>query len=147
MTTSTSAETPDFVALFEHYKTLKPGQKAELRRATALDDLLLQPTLYRLFPGIRPGPRQLRLAFLLPWAAHRSNAPSLGAQCAQAGIREARMFQIARSDPPMDLIQLRRLIIQLKPQLDWADFGNSLWYWGQRAKRDLIETYYLANPR
>ena len=111
MTATSSSETPDFVALVRHYQTLKPGQKAELRRATAPDDLLLQPTLYRLFPGIRPGARQLRLAFLLPWVAHRSNAPSLGAQCAQAGIREARLFQIALSDSPMDLVQLRRLII------------------------------------
>ncbi|MCC8991009.1 MAG: type I-E CRISPR-associated protein Cse2/CasB [Streptococcus sp.] len=120
------------------------GQQAELRRATEPNDLTLKPALYRLLPGIQPGKQYLRIAFLIPWFAHQPNAANFGAQCAKADINEARLFQVVRSDEFLGMIQLRRLAVQIKPQVDWSQFGQGIWYWGSRSKRELIETYYLA---
>jgi len=144
MTSTAYPELPDFVALWERYDRMTRGQQAELRRATEPDDLTLKPALYRLLPGIQPRNQYLRIAFLLPWLTHQSNATSFSAQCAKAKVSEARLFQLARSDEPLDMIQLRRLAMQIKPQVDWLHFGKTIWFWGSHAKRELIETYYLT---
>lgn len=147
MTSSTYPELPDFVALWERYNHMTRGQQAELRRAAEPDDLTLKPALYRLFPGIEPRNQYLRLAFLLPWFAHQPNAANFGVQCAKADINEARLFQVVRSNDPLDMIQLRRLAMQIKPVVNWVVFGETIWRWrqkGQYAKRKLIEDYYLA---
>lgn len=147
MTSSAYPELPDFVALWERYNHMTRGQQAELRRAAEPDDLTLKPALYRLLPGIQPRNQYLRIAFLLPWLTHQSNATSFSAQCAKAKVNEARLFQVARSNDPLDMIQLRRLAMQIKPVVNWAAFGETIWRWrqtGQYAKRKLIEDYYLA---
>ncbi len=147
MTSSTYPDLPDFVALWERYNNnsrMTRGQQAELRRVSEPDDLTLKPALYRLFPGIQPRNQYLRIAFLLPWFAHQPSAASFGAQCAKSNINEARLFQVVRSDEPLDMIQIRRLAIQIKPQVDWSNFGKTIWFWGSHNKRELIETYYLA---
>ena len=144
MTSNAYPELPDFVALWERYNHMTRGQQAELRRATEPNDLTLKPSLYRLLPGIQPRDQYLRIAFLLPRFKHQSNAAHFGAQCAKADINEARLFQVVRSDQPLDMIQLRRLAVQIEPQVDWSSFGKMIWYWGSRSKRELIETYYLA---
>ncbi len=144
MTSTTYTELPDFIVLRECYDRMIRGQQAELRRATEPDDLTLKPALYRLFPGIQPRNQHRRIAFLLPWFTHQANAVSFGTQCAIADINAARLFQIARSNDPLDMIQLRRLAMQIKPLVDWSHFGKTLWFWGSHTKRELIETYYLA---
>jgi CRISPR system Cascade subunit CasB len=136
---------PDFLALYEHFKkTLTPGQKADLRRVAEPDDLVMTPALYRLFPGQRPGTRHLRLAFLLPWCAHGENAQPLAKQLVDKKVTETRVIQVARAEPDADLIQLRRLVMHIKPTVNWKEFGKTLWYWGDRTKRTLVEDFYLA---
>lgn len=144
MTSTAYPERPDFVALWERYDRMTRGQQAELRRAEKPNDLTLKPTLYRLLPGIQPRDQYLRIAFLLPWFAHQSNATSFSDQCAKAKVNEARLFQVARSTEPLDMIQMRRLAMQIKPQVDWSHFGKTIWFWGSGTKRELIETYYLS---
>lgn len=134
---------PDFVELARRFAALTPGQKAELRRLAEPQDASLHPAFYRLFPG-RPATEQLeRLAFLLPWAAHRPGAPTLGRQLAGAKVSETRLFQMVRSHAPNDLIHLRRLVQHAKPALDWSRFGKTLWYWGPEAKRRLLEEFFV----
>lgn len=136
---------PYFQGLCERYQGFTPGQKAELRRCAEPDDLTMTPAFYRLFPGQRPDQRHRRLAFLLPWCAHRPQARPLATQLAEAQVAEARILQVARARSPRDdLIQLRRLVMHINPEVDWTDFGRSLWFWGQRAKRGLVEDFYLA---
>jgi CRISPR system Cascade subunit CasB len=136
---------PYFQGLCERYQRFTPGQKAELRRCAEPNDLTLTPAFYRLFPGERPDQRHRRLAFLLPWCAHRPKARPLATQLAEAKVAEARILQVARARSPRDnLIQLRRLVMHINPEVDWIDFGRALWFWGQRAKRRLVEDFYLA---
>lgn len=140
---------PDYVGLYARFKELPSGPKAELRRAANPDDLVFTPALYRLFPGIPPDSRHRQLAFLLPWLAHKENATNFAAQLAKDNIAEARIFQVVRStDASSGLIQLRRLAMQLKPNVDWNEFGKTIWYWGRDtsspAKQSFIKDYYLA---
>ncbi|MDG4551854.1 MAG: type I-E CRISPR-associated protein Cse2/CasB [Candidatus Contendobacter sp.] len=145
MTSSIHPDLPDFVALKKRFDDeMTAGQKAELRRAAQPEDLMLKPAFYRLLRGKKQNSQYLRIAFLLPWVEHQSTATHFGIQCAKAKVNEIRLFQIARSDDPADMIQLRRVAMQIKPDVDWVRFGNMLWFWGPLAKRDLIENYYLA---
>lgn len=144
-----TSELPDFVALRNRYDEKFPtGARAELRRVAEPDDVALTPALYRLFPGQRPDDRHLRLAFLLPCCKHATKAKSLGAQLAEAKIAEARVLQVARARTPLDMVQLRRLLIHIEPTVDWSEFGRMIWYWNDRAKRQLVEDFYIArfNP-
>jgi CRISPR system Cascade subunit CasB len=145
-----TSELPDFVALRNRYDDEKfpTGARAELRRVAEPDDVALTPALYRLFPGQRPDDRHLRLAFLLPCCKHAVKAKSLGAQLAEAKIAEARVLQVARARTPLDVVQLRRLLIHIEPSVDWSEFGRMVWFWGPKDKRKLVEDFYIArfNP-
>ncbi len=141
-----NGELPDFVALKSRFdsEAFPSGARAELRRVAELDGVAFLPALYRLFPGQRPDEHHQRIAFLLPHARHSANAKALGAQLTAAKMSEARVLQIARSRAPLDLIQLRRLLIHADPVVDWKVFGKSLWYWNELSKRQLVEDFYLA---
>lgn len=138
----------DFAALRSRYEALTPGGRAELRRVAEPGDLGLTTSLYRLFPGERPNGRHERLAFLLPFCPHRSSAKTLGVQLASGDVSEARILQTARSKPPLDIIQLRRLVMHIEPTVDWNEFGRTLWFWNERSKRQLVEDFYYTqfNP-
>ena len=145
-----TAELPDFVALKMRYdnESFSTGARAELRRVAVPDDVALTPALYRLFPGQKPDDRHLRLAFLLPCCKHSAKAKPLGAQLAEAKVAEARVLQVARSHAPLDMVQLRRLLTHIETTVDWSEFGRMVWYWNDRAKRQLVEDFYIArfNP-
>lgn len=141
-----STELPDFVALkarFEH-EAFPTGARAELRRVADPEAVAFCPGLYRLFPGQKPDDRHFRLAFLLPCCKHDAKAKPLGAQLAAARVAEARVLQVARASWPLDLVQLRRQLAHIEPAVNWLEFGKTLWFWGERAKRQLVEDYYLA---
>ncbi len=145
-----TAELPDFVALKMRYdnESFPTGARAELRRVAEPDDVALTPALYRLFPGQKPNERHWRVAYLLPCCEHAAKAKSLGAQLAEANVAEARVLQVARAHAPLDMVQLRRLLAHVGPTVDWSEFGRMVWYWNDRAKRQLVEDFYIArfNP-
>lgn len=147
-----SAELPDFVALKMRYdnESFSTGARAELRRVAEPEDVALTPALYRLFNFTeqKPDDRHLRLAFLLPCCKHSAKAKPLGTQLAEAKVSEARVLQVARAHAPLDMVQLRRLLTHVEPTVDWSEFGRMIWYWNDRAKRQLVEDFYIArfNP-
>lgn len=145
-----SADPPDFAALKARFESqaFPTGARAELRRVADPEGMTLCSALYRLFSGQKPDDRHLRVAFLLPCCKHSAEAKSLGAQLAGANVAEARVLQVARAKSPLDLIQLRRLLAQVEPAVNWLEFGKTLWFWGEREKRKLVEEYYLTKfPR
>lgn len=137
---------PDFIALKARYESesFPTGARAELRRVAEPESVALCPALYRLFPGQKPDDRHLRIAFLLPCCKHDAKAKPLGAQLAATKVSEARVLQVARAQAPLDLVQLRRLLAHIDPAVNWQEFGKMIWFWGERAKRQLVEDYYLA---
>lgn len=133
----------DYKALVDRLEKLGTGPRAELRRCATLQDLAMVPAFYRLFVGIKTDLRHQRVAFFLPLVRHKEGGTKIGQQLAKARINEKRMIQVLRSQPPNDLLQLRRLVQQAKPQVDWQKFGEMLYYWGDEQKRRLLEDFFM----
>jgi len=136
----------DFLEIARRFKDFSNGSKAELRRCATPDDVAMVPAFYRLFFG-ETDARHRRVAFFLPFANHASNSDSLGAQLGKGKISEQRLFQVLRSESPNDLIQLRRLVQQVEPQLDWTEFGKQLFYWNDDQKRHLLEHFFMNQAK
>lgn len=140
---------PDFLAIYQRYQNLKPGPKAELKRAVKPSDLIEIPAFYYTLHGQRGNQQLQRLLFCLPLINHKENGDSLGKALAKANINEKRLFMVIRSEEPNDLIQLRRLLKQASPTVDWLSMAKTLYYWNDFAKRSLLEDffYYQANAK
>lgn len=134
---------PDFLALYERYQKLKPGPQAELKRVVQPDDLLEIPSFYRLLHEANAGEGMRRLVYCLPLIGHQESGDSLGRALAKADINEKRLFMVIRSEQPNDLIQLRRLLKQIQPKLDWLSVAKTVYYWNDRAKRQLLEDFFF----
>jgi CRISPR system Cascade subunit CasB len=141
---------PDFVELYRRYRRFADADgdfRSQLgKRVGDPDELGLRPAFYKLFPGVRPQPWAERVVFFLPFCAHADGAKPLGAQLAAKGVSEARLFQVVRADEPNDLIQLRRLVQHVEPVVDWAEFGRLVYFWNERAKRTLLEDFFIHQP-
>ena len=133
----------DFNELADRYKKLGNGPRAELRRCARPEDVAMVPAFYRLLPGIKTDGRWQRLVYFLPYVKHLSGNDSLGAQLAKAKVSEKRLFQVLRSQSPNDLIQLRRLVQQAEPALDWQRFGEMLFFWNDDQKHRILEDYFM----
>lgn len=126
---------PDFRAVHRRFERLDPGLQAAIRRVPTPEVLRETVAIYRLFPQARPHDGWLRVAFLLPWCDQWENpgrCPSFGAALHRAGVREERVLQMARAGDPLDVEQLRRMAIQVRPVVDWGHFGWELWKWNQK---------------
>ena len=137
-------ESPDFARLLEVYNSLRPGPQAELRRIGTPDELIEVPAFYRLTRGFGSSQGIRRLAYCLPCLSHQSGGDSLGKALAVAGVSEKRLFMVIRSQEPNDLIQLRRLLQQVKPTVDFTRTAWLLLRWHQpEQKQKLLEDFFL----
>ncbi|EOU9535388.1 type I-E CRISPR-associated protein Cse2/CasB [Cronobacter dublinensis] len=149
----------DFLALYHAWHELDNGARAQLRRVAAPDELKDIPVFYRLVKTFNwAEPRQqyalIRMVFCLTAGnnaiTHQPSeqgkaAKSLGRVLAQSEkINERRIYQLIRAQSPNDMIQLRRLLTQAEPTLDWALMANTLCYWGVHQKRQLLEDFVLS---
>lgn len=139
----------DFVKLYERYKSLTEsisGLEAELKRAVSPEALVAIPSFYRLMAGIGTHKGWQKVAFFMPHVKHQVGAKPIGGQLAKGGVSEMRLFQVIRSNSPNDIIQLRRLVQQVKSTADWQSFGKTLFFWdySDRNKRQLLEDYFLG---
>jgi len=142
----------NFVKLYEHFKMLKKrisGLEAEVKRVASPEALVEIPSFYRLMAGTGTHKGWQRVVFFMPYVTHKEGADSIGKQLAKGGVSEMRLFQIIRSGSPNDIIQLRRLVQQVKPTVDWKYFGKTLYFWdySDRNKRQLLEDYFLASKK
>lgn len=150
MNETQSRTLPDFVELYRRYLRFaeRDGDfRSQLgKRVGAPQELAMRPAFYKLFPEERPPAWGERLVFFLPFCAHAERAAPLGVQLATGGVSEARLFQVVRADSPNDLIQLRRLVQHVEPTVNWAEFGKLLYFWNERAKRTLLEDFFIHQP-
>lgn len=133
---------PNFEILKQRFDALGSGSRAEIRRVNTVSDLGDLPAYYQWLQGYRPDTRLQRVAFFMPYVKQGRDSFSLGQQLKKASVSEMRLFQMIRSVSPRDLEQLRRLIIQVEPQLDWNEFGRTLYFWGKTNKQRILEQYF-----
>ena len=137
-------EAPDFLGLYQAYCNLDRGPQAELRRVVAPDDLIEVPAFYRLTRGYGSHRNIRRLVYCLPCLGHKDGGDSLGKALADAGISEKRLFMVVRSQEPNNLIQLRRLLQQVKPVVDFTRTAWLLLRWHEpEQKQKLLEDFFL----
>ena len=139
---------PDFMGLYHAWEQLRPGPKAELKRAGKPGDMFETPAFYRLFSGIATREWEKlayqRLIFCLPYITHTGDDVGLGKALAKGDrVSEKRLFQIIRSETPNDMIHLRRVLQMAEPKANWPRAAILLWYWNERSKRDLLEDYFM----
>lgn len=145
----------DYLKLVERYEQLDNGQKAMLRRATSPDDMAGIAAFYQLIGATKFQLKQYekqatQLVYFLPWVQQRANGKPLGRSLHEHGISEKRLFLAVRRESPDDLIQLRRVVQQIKPiaYADWSELGNLLFYWGKKNKHQLMRDFYIsASPQ
>jgi CRISPR system Cascade subunit CasB len=139
---------PDFVELWRRFEALANGPKAELRRVASLERIPDVPAYYRWLGGDKPSPSLERIAFLVPCAAHDSEAEALGRQLFKGKVSEIRLFQMLRAESPRDLEHLRRLLRYLDhPALNWGRFGRTLFYWGPISKRRILQDFFTTESK
>lgn len=149
------AKEPEFMDLYQAWQRLPKGPRAELKRCGTLDDLLEMPAFYRLLGGRGEQEWQKkayqRLIFCIPCINHTEQKVSLGTALARTRkgsrsvVSESRMIQVVRSESPNDMAQLRRIIKQAEPTVNWPMMARQLWYWNlnERSKRDLLEDFFI----
>jgi CRISPR system Cascade subunit CasB len=141
---------PEFLALREVYEKSDNGTQAVIRRVASIGQLLEEPAFYRLVGSLgydrthREQWARVVFCLCLPKVHHLAGGPSLGAALSVDGrIKDRRLFQVLRSEWPQDMTQLRRLILFVEPVLDWGKAAKTLWYWGERSRRELLEDFIL----
>lgn len=144
----------DFLTLVARYEQLDNGQKALLRRVTSPDDMAGIAAFYQLISGTKLQLKQYekqaaQLVYFLPWVEQRTNGKPLGRSLHEHGISEKRLFLVVRREAPDDLIQLRRVVQQIKPiaYADWVELGQLLFYWGKKNKHQLMRDFYIASSQ
>jgi CRISPR system Cascade subunit CasB len=146
-----SKQENEYLKLVERYEQLDNGQKALLRRATSPDDMAGIAAFYQLISSTKFQLKQYekqaaQVVYFLPWVQQRANGKPLGRSLHEHGISEKRLFLVVRRESPDDLIQLRRVVQQIKPTAyaDWAELGNLLFYWGKKNKHQLMRDFYIS---
>jgi len=135
------------------------GDRAALRRAASIDQVLFNPAFHRLWRGLKgtPWQRAERVALVAALAArvreHRpekSFAAQLGAppkgreRAALSGLRFRRLLQ-ARE--PNELLQgCTRAIAMCGNSVNLLSLAKSVYWWGHRDRKDWAFDYYDANP-
>jgi CRISPR system Cascade subunit CasB len=84
---------------------------------------------------------------LSPCITHIAEDVAARALAKGKGVSEKRLFQVVRSDEPNDMIQLRRILQMAEPSVNWPRRQKQLWYWNARSKRDLLEEYFINQPK
>lgn len=157
-----------YKTLANEYNGLSNGDKASIRKTVDPDDLQINPVFYRLIQAVLTSiddkeqknkardffqdlGKISRLVYFLPFKA-QNEGKTLGALFKDNEISERRLFLVMRSEYPQDLVQLRRLCQQVKPneQLDWLRLADLLAWWGkdkngsEHSKRQLMRDFYLS---
>lgn len=142
---------PDFIDFYNSWTHKKPGETADIRRVVTPEELLDLPAFYRLLQpfgwtvDLPPWEKERwqRLVFLINYVENEGEH-SLGKALALSGkVNEKRLFQIMRSEGPSDLIQLRRILKHVKPDVDWQKMARQVWHWDKNEKRSLMEDFIL----
>lgn len=132
------------------------GDRAELRRAETVTDVILLPAFQRACLRFKPFFKEEeqweeRLAAILGLMAHiRHTNPEQTLALQMAGsppvvseLRFRRLIQRDRADLYVSMIRVLRM---LGNKANLHDVANSVYYWGDKVKRDWAFTYFPNTP-
>lgn len=146
--------------IYKKFDELDNASKAQIKRATELDDIKQSIILFRL--GLEFNKQCCRIALLLPFLKNVKNEDTFGVAIAKLdngdiGIKKdkyttigKRLMRIIRLEPDNDLYEFRRLLrFVASKSSDKAISVNSksacesLYYWGEKSKKQVFEDYLL----
>ncbi len=150
-----------WMELYNKFSEMDKTRKNLLKRAVEPEDLLENPVFYELYKRQNKNAAQrsqfLRLVYCLPFLKHKNGGRTLGQVFAQKEknqpiVSESRIIQLSRTDDnKKNMVQLRRLLKQVQSKLkegcitvDWNKFGKKLIFWNKKARRDILEDYFLS---
>lgn len=132
------------------------GDRAELRRAETVADVILLPAFQRACLRFKPFFKEeehweARLATVLGLMAHiRHTNPEQALAMQMAGsppvvseLRFRRLIQRNRDDLYVSMIRILRM---LGNKANLHDVANSVYYWGDKVKRDWAFVYFPNTP-
>lgn len=132
------------------------GDRAELRRAKTVADVILLPIFHRACLRFKPFFKEdeqweVRLAAVLGLMAHIRHAnPEQALALQMAGsppvvseLRFRRLIQRDRADLYVSMIRVLRI---LGNKANLHDVANSVYYWGDKVKRDWAFAYFPNTP-
>lgn len=161
MSVTFDAEQPLGKALQQWWEDLqqRQGDRAELRRAQTLEDVILLPAFQRACQRFRPFFRheehwESRLASVLGLLAHvrQTSDRSLAREMASptsneppvvSELRFRRLLQRERADLHLAMIRALRM---LGHQANLHDLANSVYFWGDAVKRRWAFDYFPHVP-
>lgn len=147
-------ETTELKEIFSKLKQrfderLKPGQKADLRKAS-WQKIALVPAYHELYVPKPEEARWQRVAHGLALHAHLElkgqPEDSLGRALGKLKLHPQRLFQLARLESPEDLNALRRILHQ-KPPVCWEQLGLALYFWSDKQKERVLRDYFLETSK
>ena len=132
------------------------GDRAELRRAKNLNDIILMPVFQRTCLGFSPFFQnedhwETRLAAVLGLLAHVRTTTNQELAVQMAGkpkpvISELRFRRLLQRDRKELYSTMVRVLHMLGNKANLHDLANSVYYWGDRVKRDWAFAYFPNTP-
>jgi len=147
--------------LLDWWKKLEDnrGDRAALRRAAGIEQVMFNPAFHRLFRGLKgtSWTRAERVALIAAlasrvrehrpertFAAQLGSAPKERDKAALSGLRFRRLLQ---AHDPDELLQgCSRAIAMCSNSVNLVSLAKSMYWWSDRDRKDWAFDYYDANP-
>lgn len=131
--------------IYNAYINLPNGDKAELKRCK-LSALANSPAYFRVlkFSGAKDTAQAQRILFLFVGIDINAGEDALNVAdtLLKAGVKESQIIQITRSGDN-GVEYLKRQLVRCK-NVSLKSLGELAQYWGEKARRDLLKNYILA---
>ena len=157
MTGKFDADKPLGKLLQKYWEDLQQnrGDRAELRRAKSVNDIILMPvfqhTCLRFKPFFEDEENwEIRLAAVLGLLAHVRTTTNRELALQMTGsppvVSELRFCRLLQKDRRELFIAMIRVLRMLGNKANLHDLANSVYYWGNRAKREWAFAYFPNTP-
>ncbi len=132
--------------IYQACKHLSKGDIADLKRCS-LKKMSDSPGYFRVLKmtGLKDNQQTLRILYVLIGLDINEDlelSQSVAVSLQQAGVKESQILQITRSGNN-SIEYLKRQLIRCK-NIDLDSIGETIQYWGDKARRTLLKEYILA---
>ncbi len=157
MTVKFDSDKPLGKALQKFWEDLQRnrGDRAELRRAKSVDDIILLPVFQHACPRFRPFFEneenwEFRVAAVMGLLAHVRTTTVQEIALQMAGnppvVSELRFRRLLQKDRKELFIAMIRVLRMLDNKANLHNLANSVYYWGDRTKHEWAFTYFPNTP-